>query len=62
VAPNPKIQRLLAAIHNSGPMNHCQVCHGSIYTISMLDPFNVKEAYSHIASYHHSVQWNLRSH
>jgi len=62
VASTPKIQRIPAAIHNSRRMDDCQVCHGSIAAISILDPLDVEEAYSHIASRHHSVQWDVRSH
>jgi len=52
---NPKIQRFLATLHNSRWIDHCEVCHGSVGTILMLDPVDVKEAYSHIASRYHSV-------
>jgi len=43
-------------------MDDCQVCHGSIEAISILDPLDVKEAYSHIASCYYAVQWHVRSH
>jgi len=62
VASKPKIQWIPAAIHNSGRMDDCQVCHGSIEDISILDPLNVKEAYSYIASCYLSIQWHVRSH
>jgi len=62
VASKPKIQWVPATIHNSGWMDNCQVCHGSIEAISKLDPLDVEEAYSHIASRYHSVQWHVRSH
>jgi len=62
VASKPKIRWISATIHNSGWMNDCQVCHGSIEAISTLDPLDVEEAYSHIASLYHSVQWCVRSH
>jgi len=61
-ASKPKIQRIPAAIHNSRWMDDSQVCHGSIEAISILDPLDVEEAYSHIASHHHCVQWHVRSH
>jgi len=62
LASNPKIRWILATIHNSGWMDDCQVCHGSIEDILILDPLDVKEAYSWIASPYHSVQWHVRSH
>jgi len=62
VASNPKLRWIPASIHNSGWMYACQVCHGSIEAISILDPLDVKEAYSHIASRYYSVQWHVRSH
>jgi len=43
-------------------MDDCQVCHGNVEAISILDPLDVEEAYSHIASRHHSVQQHVRSH
>jgi len=43
-------------------MDDCQVCHGSVEAISILDPLDVEEAYSHIASRHHSVQRHVRLH
>jgi len=36
-------------------VDHCEVCHGSIEAISILDPVDVKEAYSHIMSKRHTV-------
>jgi len=62
VASKFKIQRLPATLHNTGWMDDCQVCYGSIEPILILDPVDVEEAYSHIASRHHSVQWHVRSH
>jgi len=62
VASKPQIQWIPATLHNSEWMDDCQVCHGSIEAISILDPLDVKEAYSHIASRYHSVQWNVQSH
>jgi len=62
VAPKSKIHWLPATFHNSRWANHCEVYHGSIEAILILDPMNVKEAYSHIASRYHSVQWHVWSH
>jgi len=42
-------------------MDHCEVCHGSIEAISLLDPVDVEEEYSHIASRYHGVQSHDRS-
>jgi hypothetical protein len=62
VALEPKAHWISATIHNSGWMDDCQVCHGSIEAISILDTLDVEEAYSHIASCYHSVQWSVQSH
>jgi len=62
VASEPKIGWISATIHNWGWMDDCQVCHGSIEAISILDPLDVEEAYSHIASCYYSVEWHVRSH
>jgi hypothetical protein len=62
VASNPNIQWIPAAIHNSGWMDDCQVCHGSIEAISMLNPLDVEEAYSFIASRYRIIQWHVWSH
>ena len=56
-----KIQWILAAIHNSGRMDDCQLWHRSIEAIWILDPLDVEEAYSHIASRYHSIQWHVPS-
>jgi len=50
VAQKSKIPWLLATFHNSRWMDQCEVCHGGIEAISILDPVAVEEAYSHIAS------------
>ena len=60
-AAKSKIHWLPATFHNSRWVEHCEVCHGSIEDISILDPVDVNEAYSHIASGYHSVQWHVRS-
>ena len=62
VASKPKIRWIQATIHNPGLMDNCHVCHGSVEVISILDPLDVEEAYSHIASRSHSVQWHVQSH
>jgi len=59
VASKPTIRWILAIIHSSGWMDDCHVCHGSVEAISLLDPLDVEEAYSHIASRHHSVQQHV---
>jgi len=62
VSSEPKICWISATIHNSGRMDVCQVCHGSNEAISILDPLDVEEAYSDIASCYYCVQWHVRSH
>jgi len=61
VAPQSKIHWLPVTFNNSRWVDHCDVCHGSIEAISILDPVDVKGAYSHIASRYHSVQWHVQS-
>jgi len=61
VAWKPKMQRLPATLHNTTWMVHCEVCHGSVEDIRILDPVDVKEAHSHIASRYYSVQWYVQS-
>jgi len=62
VASKSKIQWIPATLHNSGRMDHCKVYHGSVEGISVLDPVDVEEAYSHIPSRHHSIQQHVWSH
>jgi len=62
VAHEPRIQRLPAILYNSWWMDHCAVCYGSVEPIPILDPVDVEEAYSHIASHYHSVQWYVQYH
>ena len=62
VAEQSKIHWSPATFHNSKWVDHCEVCHGSIDAISILDPAEVKEAYSQIASHYHNVQRHVRSH
>jgi len=61
VAEKFKIQWLLATLHNSRWMDDCKVYHGSSEDIPILDPVDVKIAYSHIASCYHRVPWHVRS-
>ena len=60
--PKSKIYWIPARFHNSRWMDDYEVCHGSIDAISILDPLGVEQAYSHIPSRHHSIQWHVRSH
>jgi hypothetical protein len=62
VASESKIRWISAIIHNSGWMDDCHICHGSIDVISILDPLDLEEAYSNIASCYRSVQWHVQSH
>ena len=62
VASKSTIDSLPATFHNSRWMDHCEVCHGSVEAIPILDSVYVKEAYSHFASRDHSIQWHVRSH
>jgi len=52
VASKPKIQWIPPAIHNSGWMDYCEVCNGSIEAISILDPLDVEE---HTVALHHCI-------
>ena len=61
VAPKSKTHWLPATLHNSTWNDDCEVCHGSIKAISILDPVDVKDAYSRCASCYHSVQWHNQS-
>ena len=61
IAPKPKTHWLLATLHNTWWMDHCQVHHGSFELILILDPVDDEEAHSHIALRHHSLQWHVRS-
>jgi len=62
VAQQSKILWLPATFHNSKSEDHGEVCHGSIEAISILDPVDFKDAYSHIASRCHSVRQHVESH
>jgi hypothetical protein len=50
MASKSKTQWIPASVHNSGRKDHCKVCDGCVDAIPILDPVDVKEAYSHIAS------------
>jgi len=56
VASKSKIHQMPATVHNSRWMYNCDVCHGCIEAIPILDPVDVEEACSHIPSHYHSVQ------
>jgi len=61
LAGKSKIHWLPATFHNSRWVDHCEVCHGNIEVILILDSVDVKEAYSDIASCYLSVQWHVPS-
>jgi len=62
VAAKSKLHWIPATLHYSEQMEHWKVCHGSVEAIPILDPVDVEEAYSHLASQYHSIQWHVRSH
>jgi len=61
VTSKANISWIPAAIHNSGWMYDCQVCHGSGDDILILDPFDFEEAYSQIAS-HYYIENDMINH
>jgi len=61
VTPNSKSQLLLATLHITASMDHCQTWHGSCEDIPILDPPDFEEAYSHIASCYQCLQWHVPS-
>jgi len=61
VASTLKIRSIPATLHNSGRMDNCQLCHGGIEAISILDQLDVKEAYTYVASRYHSVHCHVGS-
>jgi len=61
VAPKSNIQWLPATLHSTGGMDDYAVRHGSFEAIRLLDPVDVEQAYSHIASRPNSLQWHIRS-
>jgi hypothetical protein len=62
VGSKRKTRWIPTTILNSGWMDKCQVCQGSIETISILDPLDIEEANSHIALLYHTVQRHVQSH
>ena len=62
VATNSKQQWLPATFHYTGQMDHCQVCHGGLKAIAILDTVDVEEVYSPTESRYHSIEWYVRSH
>jgi len=58
VAPESEIQWLLATLHNTGWLDHCQVHPASLITVPILDHVDVEGSYGHIPSRYHTVQWH----
>jgi len=61
MVPQSEILWLPASLHTTWWMDHCDVHHGSFEAIPIVDPVDVKQAYSHIASRNHSLQWHTQS-
>jgi len=61
LAPSSKPQWLLATLHNTEWMYHCEVSHGSFEAVLILDPVDVEVAHGYIASRHHSQQRHVWS-
>jgi len=61
VALESQIQRIPTPLHNTGWMDHCQVCDGCFEGIQILDTVDFIEAYGYIASYYHSIEWHVQS-
>ena len=53
---NPKCSNYWSLFKRQDSMDHFEVCHGSGEAILKLNPVDVKEAFSHIASRYHSVR------
>jgi len=62
VASTFKIQHIAATAHNTGWIAHGQVHHECFEAIPVLDPVDVKKVYGCYTSYHHYLQWHVRSH
>jgi len=62
VALKSIIHRSRATFHHSRWMDDCEVCHGSVEAIPIFDSVDVEEAYHHIASRYHSIQFHVQSH
>jgi len=61
VAQERIIYSLLATLHDTGSIDHCQVCSGCFNAIPILDPVDVDKAYGYAASHHHCLQWHVES-
>jgi len=61
VALQLKLQWVPATLHNTGWMNHCQVHHRCFEAIWILDPVDVTDSSSRIASRNDSLQWHVQS-
>jgi len=61
VATNYNTLLLLATLHYTEWMDHCQVHRGSLEPILILDPVDVEAAFSHIASRYHSSWGHVQS-
>jgi len=59
--PKSKIQLVPATRYNPGWMGDCQVWDGSFEASPILDPVDVEEVFSHIASGDHNLPWHVRS-
>jgi hypothetical protein len=62
VASKSKTQWIPATVHNTKWTDNCEVCHCCVKAIPILDPVDVEEAHSNIASRYHSVQWYVGWH
>jgi len=60
VAQQSKIQWLLASLHNTRWMDHCQVRHAHFKAIVRVDPVDAKKAYGYSASHYGCLQWHVR--
>jgi len=61
VASESALWWLLATIHNMGWIDHRQLCFESFVVIPTLDPVDVEEVYSYIASCNHCLKWHVQS-
>jgi len=61
VGPKSKIQWSPATLHNTSWIDHCEVYHGTIESIPILNPVNVEDAYGSIASSYHIPQCHVPS-
>jgi len=56
VPQESKIKRFPATLHNTEGVDHCQVCHGRLTAILVLDLMDVEKAYRYSASHDHCLQ------